>query len=112
MAELPEAFLAHRVVVEPLAGAGAYGERFQEPVEVPAWVEEKRRLARNPDGTETVSEATIRTLLEYAAHFPPGSYVTIHTELGGVPLRRSRLISTAYHTDGGLGGWQHLEVTV
>ena len=112
MAEIPERFLVHRVTVEPLSGTGAYGERFLDPVEMPAWVDEKRRMVMGADGRETVSEATIRTSLDYAEHFLPGSYVTIHTELSGVPLRRTRQIAVAYRTDGGMGGWQHLEVTI
>lgn len=112
MADLPPELLVHSVAVQPLTGTGAYGDAFADPVEFPAWIEEKRRLVRDQNGAQVVSEATFRTSLEHAVHTPPGSLVVLHTELSGVPLRSSRVISQAFHTDGGLGAWQHLEVVV
>ena len=112
MADLPSQLLVHTVDVQTLTGSGAYGDVFAATVTVPAWIEEKRRLVRNTLGDQVVSEATIRTAVAHADLFSPGSLVTLHTELSNVALRSSRVISEAFHTDGGAGAWQHLEVTV
>ena len=112
MADLPSQILVHTVDVQTLTGSGAYGDVFATVEVVPAWIEEKRRLVRNTLGDQVVSEATIRVGLEDAALFTPGSLVTLHTEVSNGPLRSSRVISEAFHTDGGMGAWQHVEVTV
>ena len=112
MAELPALFYVHRVAVQPFLGSGAYGDTFGEPVEFPAWVEQKRRYVAGEGGAQLLSEAVFKCDMEHAAHTAPGSLVTLHTEIAGVPLQERRVLSQAYHTDGGLGAWQHLEVTL
>lgn len=111
MAELPATFYVHKVKVQTLSGSGAYGDQFAAAVEVPAWIEETRRVVRGADGAETLSEATIRLPLSQRSSFTTGSLVELHTELAG-PTETARVISTKVHSDGGLGAWQHLEVAV
>lgn len=112
MAELPARFYVHRVAVQPLLGSGAYGDQFGDPVEFPAWVEQKRRYAAGEGEAQLLSEATVKCDLEHAASTAPGSLVIFHTEMDGVPLQERRVLSQAYYTDGGLGAWQHLEVVL
>ena len=112
MAELPALFYVHQVAVQPFLGSGAYGDTFGGSVEFPAWVEQKRQYVVGEGGAQLLSEATLKCDLEHAASTAPGSLVTIHTELEGVPLQERRVLSQAYHTDGGIGAWQHLEVAL
>lgn len=104
MAQIPGVFLRHVVTVEPYQGAGAHGDAYGPPVRVRAKVEEKRRKVRAKDGAETVSEATVYGRLSMADRYPPGSRVTLPAG------RITWVISTHRHDDGGLGGWQHVEV--
>ena len=106
MAELPPAFLVHTIIVETRTGAGAYGDVFRPPVEIPAWVESTHQLVRGTNGREVVSTATVRTLLEHEQLFTPGSLVTVPNG------RQAPVIAVSRHSDGGLGAWQHLEVNV
>ena len=112
MAELPALFYVHRVAVQPFLGSGAYGDTFGGSAEFPAWVKQRRRYVVGEDGAQLLSEATFKCDLEHAASTTPGSLVTLHTELEGVPLQERRVLSQAYHTDGGIGAWQHLEVVL
>lgn len=112
MAELPHRFYVHRIVVQPYEGSGAYGDVFGQPVEVPAWVRKRRRYVRSGEGVEILSDARILLDLEFLPYTMPGSLVTLHTELDGVPLEERRVISQDPRTDGGMGAWQHLAVEV
>ena len=111
MAELPARFLVHRVVVEPFLGSGAYGDRFGAPVEFPCWIDEKRRLVRDEVGNSVVAEGTLLCPTELVTVITPKSRVTFHPEAVGIPRRTTRVIAQSLHTDGGLGAWQHLEVS-
>lgn len=106
MAEIPAVLLRHRVSVEPYLGSGAHGDAYGPAVRLRAQVEETRRKVRDKTGAEVVAEATLRGRLSTAAHYPPGSRVTLPTG------RVARVITTTRHDDAGLGGWQHTEVTL
>lgn len=112
MAELPHRFYVHRVVVQPYQGSGAYGDVFGEPVELPCWVRKRRRYVRNVDGVEVLADATIQLALEHLPLTQPGSLVTLHTELEGVPLEERRIMEQDPRTDAGMGVWQHLALVV
>lgn len=112
MAKLPAQFFVHRLVVTPLIGSGAYGEKYGDPVEVPAFISQRRRMVRGLNGVEVLSEALILTDLDYVEQLTPGSLVVLHTEMMGIPLPESSVLAVAYNTDGGMGGWEHLEVNV
>lgn len=111
MAEIPESFLVHRVVVEPFRGTGAYGDRWGDPVEFPCWIDEKRRLVRDAVGNSVVAEGTLLCSTELASVITPQSRVTFHTEIPSIPRRTARILSQSLYTDGGFGAWQHLEVS-
>lgn len=51
--------LKDTVTVETYAGDGSYGPVYAEPVTVPCNINAKRRLVRNANGDEAVSEATL-----------------------------------------------------
>lgn len=112
MAEIPTRYLVHTVTVEPYTGSGAYGPQYGAPVVRACMVDEKRKLVRasngsgQGDGDEIVSEATIYLRRAYLADFPPETRVTLPTG------RVSTVITTADRSDGDLGTWQHLEVSL
>lgn len=51
------------VTIEAYAGAGPYGAVYGPAVPVRALVEAKRRLVRNAEGAEVISETTLRMQL-------------------------------------------------
>ena len=72
-----ESMFIHTVTVEAYLGTGAYGDRWADPVTVPCFVDETRRLVRDATGTEVVSEATVYASTGAYELFPPGSRVTV-----------------------------------
>ena len=113
MAEIPDRFLVHRATLQGFTGAGPYGEVFGEPVAgVPCWVSNRRRLVRTETGEEVVSEATVLFKLDRRELTVPNSLITLHTEIDPAGTSTAQILSQAIHTDGGMGAWQHLEVTV
>ena len=113
MAEIPTRFLVHRCQLKPFLGTGAYGDRYGEPIPgVQCWIDHKRRMVRTESGEEVVSEATLLFRLDRIPDTLPNTLVTLHTELEGVPAREAQIITQAIRTDGNMGAWQHVEVTV
>lgn len=107
MAEIPLQYLVHTVDVDPYTGSGAYGDVYDPTVMgVPCFADDKRQLIRNADGQEVVSETTLYLRLAHEASFPPGSRVTVPSG------RQAVVIKTAARTDGDIGAWQHLEVSL
>lgn len=106
MAEIPGRLLVHRVTVKPFEATTAYGPRYETARERRAMVDETRKLVRGSDGAEVVSEATVFLRRQYLVDFPPESLVTLPSG------RTATVITAADRSDGGLGAWQHLEVTL
>lgn len=75
MGELDE-FYVHTVTVETMTGSGAYGDVYAAPVEVPCWLEPKRRLVRNKDGQEVLSTSFLSCDVAENPKFTPDSKVT------------------------------------
>lgn len=105
MAEIPKFLLRHTASVEPLIGSGAYGETYAAARPVQCFAEDKRQLVRNPAGDEVVSETTLYCRLVHDADFPLDSRVSVNGRVAYV-------LRVARHDDGGLGAWQHLEVSL
>lgn len=68
--------LVHELLVEPLTGTGAYGPVYGPTIAVPCYYEGRRRLVRDGDGAEVISEGTAYTNLR--DDIPAGSRATIH----------------------------------
>jgi hypothetical protein len=88
------------VTVTPYSGEGAYGPVYGDPVEVDCRVTYERKLVRNAEGDETVSEMTLYILPTVGGTatvdlFQPESPVT---HLG----RQGRVIGVAPHRGMGL----------
>lgn len=112
MADLPDGFYVHQATITPHAGAGASGPRYGTPFPIKCFITHKRRLVRNSQGDEVVSEATVRCPLSYAAQIPPESLIALHTERATPTVRDAEIITIAENSDGGLGAWQHLRLDV
>lgn len=69
--------LKDAVTVEAYSGQGAYGPEYAAAVEVPCAIDQRRRLVRDVQNAEVVSEETLVIHPEDAASFPPESRLTI-----------------------------------
>lgn len=63
------------ITVEAYAGAGPHGPTYAAAQTVRAIVERKRRLVRNSEGAEVISETTVR--MQLGTTCPPESRVTL-----------------------------------
>lgn len=100
---IPDYLLVHTLQIEPYLGSGAYGDQFGAARSVRCYYEGKRRLVRDGDGNEVVSEATV--YVNPGEDIPDGSRVRIFG-------RDSHVITVAVLDDGGLTGLAHLEVAL
>lgn len=94
--------LKDTVTVETWAGEGAYGAVYADPVTVRWNYDGKRRLVRNANGEEVISEGTGTAHPDDAPLFAPESRLTIDA-------RASRVLSTSPQTF--RGGTVFLQVT-
>lgn len=93
--------LKDTVSVTTYAGDGAYGPVYAAAVNVRCNVDATRRLVRNANGDEAVSEATLAVHPDDAAVFTPESAVTIDG-------RASRVLASSPQTF--RGGTVYLKV--
>jgi class 3 adenylate cyclase len=98
---IPDWLLRHEAVIEPFEGEGAYGAIYGDPVTERCLVDDERRLVRNAEGSETVSDTTI--FFRAGTHCPEGSRVTV----GG---RTTTVIASHDRDGGGLPTPDHTEV--
>ncbi|MGW4411162.1 hypothetical protein ACWEJ6_44525 [Nonomuraea sp. NPDC004702] len=101
MGTLPAWLLRHQVYVEALEGEGPYGPEFADQVVERGFIAEKRRLVRDAEGAEVVSETTV--IMRLDAICPAGSRVTVNG-------RTTYAIVSARQDGGGLPTPDHLEV--
>ncbi|MET7333275.1 hypothetical protein [Nonomuraea sp. NPDC005650] len=104
MGSVPAWLLRHTVLVEPFEGSGPIGAEYGEQTPVRCLVEEKRRLVRDAEGAEVVSETTFYAPLGTVC--PPESRVTLPSG------RVTYAIVSAPHDGGGLPTPDHLEVAL
>ncbi|MFG3349500.1 hypothetical protein ACGF1Z_31135 [Streptomyces sp. NPDC048018] len=100
--KLPGIWLRHQVVVEPYLGIGPSGPRYGPATTIRAWVEEKTRLVRSPEGDEVTSSSTFYARL--GPTLPPKSRVLLPSG------RRTTVIAALRYDGGGLPTPDHLEV--
>lgn len=103
MSDLPVFLLRHSVLIEPFEGEGPYGPEYGEQTAVACFVDEKRRLVRDAQGAEVVSETTFYALLDTVC--PPGSRVVVNG-------RTTYAITSSRRDGGGLPVPDHLEVSL
>lgn len=100
--DLPELLLVHTVTVEPWSGSGAYGDIWGTPFTMACFVEDKRRLVRDADGSEVISETTVYA--NRGPTIPNRSRITLPS--GRQPL----VIVVSDHDGGTLPVPSHLEI--
>lgn len=98
-------FWVHEVTATPLTGQGAYGPVYGDAVTVNGFLDDTRRLVRDSDGAEVVSETSLRCPLAHADHLTPGTLV----DLGH---RTATVIGQSRHTAPGLDLPEHLKVSL
>ncbi len=98
---LPDWLLRHEAVIEPFEGEGAYGPLFGPPVTAKCLVDDERRLVRDAQGLETVSDTTI--FFAPGTRCPEGSRVTVNG-------RVTTVIASFSRDGGGLPTPDHVEV--
>lgn len=75
--KIRRSMLKDTVTVETWTGEGAYGAAYADPVTIRWNYDGTRRLARNANGEEVVSEGTGQAHPDDAAQFTPESRLTI-----------------------------------
>lgn len=105
MAELPDFLLPHRVAVEPYLGDSAVNDTFGPKVPLIRCRQEGELLV-TAEG-ERKGNVKLYLRLDQLARFVPESRVTLRD---GSTLAYVRAV--AEHSDGGAGGWEHIEVSV
>ncbi|MER6505896.1 hypothetical protein ABT158_03745 [Nonomuraea sp. NPDC001636] len=99
---LPQWVLPHTATIEPFRGNGAYGPVYEPPIEdEPCLIDDERRMVRDDEGTEVVSDTTIFFLP--GTRCPAGSRITANG--------RQMIAITSFNRDGGrLPTPDHVEV--
>jgi len=96
---IPAVDLTEEVTVTSYAGEGGYGPVYSDPVTTLCNLQASRKLVRNKDGDEVVSETTLLLSpdqgVDVEALFQPESLVTVRG-------RQSRVITVQPHLDRGL----------
>lgn len=106
MSEIPGWLLRHTITVRTRLGSGGRGDVFGDPVDLPAFVDDKRSLVRDATtGEQIVASATV--YLAPAAYdlVPPGSLVVVNG-------RETAVISTQRADGGGLPTPDHVAITL
>ncbi|SEU46609.1 hypothetical protein [Nonomuraea wenchangensis] len=98
---IPEWVFTHTATIEPYEGDGAYGPIFGSQVTERCLVDDERRLVRNAEGSEVVSDTTI--FFPPGTHCPEGSRVTVND-------RTTTVIASHNRSGGGLPTPDHTEV--
>lgn len=98
---LPDWLLPHTSVIEPHEGDGAYGPIFGPAVSEPCLVDDERRMVRDAQGAEIVSNTTI--IYRPGTRCPEGSRITVNG-------RVVTAIASYSRDGGGLPTPDHVEV--
>ncbi|HEY2642310.1 MAG TPA: hypothetical protein VGI56_01035 [Galbitalea sp.] len=99
-------FYIHSATVEAFLGTNGLGvDTFSAAVSVLGFADNSRKLVRNSDGEQVISETTFYTYPSWASSFVPNSRVTID---GAV----SRVIGVNSNTSGALDLPDNLAVTL
>ncbi|GAA3144941.1 hypothetical protein Ppa06_58230 [Planomonospora parontospora subsp. parontospora] len=101
MTLLPQWLMRHTATIRPFLGDGAYGPVFGEEVTERCLADDERRLVRDADGTEVVSDLTL--YMRPGVVCPPGSEVTVNG-------RTTTVIVSHARDGGGLPTPDHVEV--
>ncbi|MET9954212.1 hypothetical protein ABZ135_22050 [Streptomyces sp. NPDC006339] len=99
---LPAFMLGHEVVVEPYAGASAYGPSYGTATTVRCFLDQQTRVVRDPTGQEVTSSSTF-----YAR---PGLVCPAESRVTLPDGRVTRVIARLERSGGGMPTPDHVEV--
>jgi hypothetical protein len=108
-------FFVHTASVETWKGAGSNGDVYAAPVTVLCFADDARRLVRNANGEQIISETTLYTTNDNVALFVEKSRVTFLNDPDGdgiVPSRTALVIKVNANDSGALDLPDHLAVTL
>lgn len=81
-------FYVHTATVQTKTGTGSRGDIFAPAsAPIPCFTDDSRKLVRDKDGQQIVSESTLYTYPANATLFTPGSKVTIGTGRTAIVIR-------------------------
>ncbi|MFI6909656.1 hypothetical protein ACIBKY_50935 [Nonomuraea sp. NPDC050394] len=100
MTVLPAWLLRHQAVIEPYLGDSAYGPIYGPAVTVVCLADDERRMVRDAEGSEVVSELTLYLLPGTVC--PAGSRVSVNG-------RTTTVIGSYIRDGGGLPTPDHVE---
>lgn len=103
MGAVPDYLLVHQVTIENLAGQGATGPVYEPPVDYAAFVDDRTRTVRAPDGRQLVSSTTV--YLGPDADVRPEARVT-------TSRRSGRAVDVLHRDGGGLPTPDHIEIVL
>jgi hypothetical protein len=109
-------FFVHTASVETWLGTGSNGDVYASPaVVIQCFADDARKLVRNANGEQVVSETTLYTTNDHVALFVEKSRVTFLNDPDGdgiVPSRTALVIKVNANDSGALDLPDHLAVTL
>jgi hypothetical protein len=112
--ELDE-FFVHTASVATYQGEGSNGAVYAAPVTVQCFADDSRKLVRNSNGEQVISETTLYTSIDNVALFVEKSRVTMINDPDSdniVPQRTALVIKVNANDSGALDLPDHLAVTL
>lgn len=100
---IPDYLLVHDVTVKPYKGRSSSGKVYGPPFPLKCMARGKRRMVRDSDGTERLSELTLYAAPGQADAVPPDSIVEWQGDT-------TEVIAAINQDSGGLGAPDHTEV--
>jgi hypothetical protein len=81
------------VLLQARLGTGAYGDQWDDPIAMPAWVRDSNSLVRDASGAQVVASSTVLVPITCPTTVGVGALVKLPPEFGGrdtVVLEASR----------------------
>lgn len=97
-------FWVTTTAVRTYEGSGPFGETYADPIDVPCFIDNTRRLVRDTDGREVTAEATITGPIGRSNLFQPESLTTIDGD-------ERTVLTLSKHYSGMLDLPDHFEAT-
>ena len=98
--KLPKAAQPHTVTIKEYEGDGAYGPTYSDPYEVKGYFQQERKLVKDDEGNEIVSDAQFFTSEDIEP--PPESIITfngVENEVISISPKYNALTGQKSHTE-------------
>lgn len=101
-------FWVHTVTIARFLGRGPAGDTYDPPTPLVGFVDDTRKLVRDPGGSEVVSSTTVMAPATTEL-VPVGSKVTLPATFGA---RTAKVVAANVHDSGDLDLPDHLELNL